>query len=279
MKASGGRGKKGGLSEYAVALGKSRQIIERHRDAAEVAEKVQLELQVSQLLDKSAHLSAVHKLPQAEKGKWLPWCKLHLKFSKRTASKYLALYHDRDRIKSEVTSDLGIEDAYRLLSQPAVEPEVDARPDGNSMRRDMTTSLRACLAAEARKRLHPDETRGGNSKAKVKKLSFAEFAKNNFKVNQLSASQALAILNHSAELLEVAKDWIEPMPLPAYPNATSANVGAARPMPAMEAATYPRKESPRRPNSKQVREKTIVFCIKKTKNHSEPEPEQSTEQI
>ena len=143
----------------------------------------------------------------------------------------------------------------------------------------MTTSLRACLAAEAWKRLHPDETRGGNSKAKVKKLSFAEFAKNNFKVNQLSASQALAILNHSAELLEVAKDWIEPMPLPAYPNATSANVGAARPMPAMEAATYPRKESPRRPNSKQVREKTMSFCVKKTKNHSEPEPEQSTEQI
>ena len=77
----------------------------------------------------------------------------------------------------------------------------------NSMRRDMTTSLRACLAAEAWKRLFPDETRGGNQKkAKPQKQGFEDFAKTSFKVSKTYAGQALAILNHSAELLEVAKD-------------------------------------------------------------------------
>ena len=77
--------------------------------------------------------------------------------------------------------------------------------DCNSMRRDMTSSLRACLAAESWKRLWPDENRGGNTKAKVKKLTFEEFAQSSFKVNQLYAEQALAILNFSPELLEDAK--------------------------------------------------------------------------
>lgn len=63
-KSTGGRGKKGGLSEYAERVGRSRQILERHRDAAKVAEKVQLELQVSDYLDKAAHLAAIHKLPE-----------------------------------------------------------------------------------------------------------------------------------------------------------------------------------------------------------------------
>jgi hypothetical protein len=77
----------------------------------------------------------------------------------------------------------------------------------NSMRRDMTTSLRACLAAEAWKRLHPEETRGGNTKAKVQKWTFEEFARASFKVGKTYAKQALAILNHdpSGELLGQAK--------------------------------------------------------------------------
>jgi hypothetical protein len=64
------------------------------------------------------------------------------------------------------------------------------------MRRDMTTSLRACLAAEAWKRLYPEETRGGNAKSKVKKLPFEDFAKQSFKVGERYAKQALAIANH-----------------------------------------------------------------------------------
>lgn len=78
--------------------------------------------------------------------------------------------------------------------------------DCNSMRRDMTSSLRACLAAESWKRLWPDENRGG--KAKVKKFTFETFAKESFKVNELYAKQALAILNHSPELLEDAKEGL-----------------------------------------------------------------------
>lgn len=107
-----------------------------------------------------------------------------------------------------------------------VEPLVDViNPDGaevsdemlfalatscNSMRRDMTTSLRACLAAEAWKKLFPDENRGAHKKegAKSPKVDFSTFAHQTFKVGKSYAKQALAILNHdpSGELLAQAKD-------------------------------------------------------------------------
>ncbi len=48
-------------------------------------------------------------------GEWLPWCRENLEFDARTAQKYIAIY----RGKNEVASYLGIEEAYRLLSQPA----------------------------------------------------------------------------------------------------------------------------------------------------------------
>jgi hypothetical protein len=79
----------------------------------------------------------------------------------------------------------------------------------NSMRRDMTTSLRACLAAEAWKKLFPDENRGAHKKegAKSPKVDFSTFAHQTFKVGKSYAKQALAILNHdpSGELLTQAK--------------------------------------------------------------------------
>ena len=72
------------------------------------------------------------------------------------------------------------------------------------MRRDMTSSLRACLAAEAWKRLYPDETRGGNQKQKSKiiPLPFDDFAKQSFKVSPAYAKQALAILNNNPDMTE-----------------------------------------------------------------------------
>ncbi len=76
------------------------------------------------------------------------------------------------------------------------------------MRRDMTSSLRACLAAESWKRLWPDENRGGNTKSKGQKYTFEAFAKNSFKMSETYAKQALAILNHSPELLEDAKSGL-----------------------------------------------------------------------
>lgn len=112
---------------------------------------------------------------------------------------------------------------WMACQKAGVEPVVEIlNPDGkeiddeklfaistscNSMRRDMDTSLRACLAAEAWKRLYPDETRGrpGKNKSKSGLISIEEFASSNFKVGSTYAKQALAILNHSPELLEMAK--------------------------------------------------------------------------
>lgn len=63
-KAKGGRGQKGGLSEYAEGVGRGESLIRRNRDGAEVAQKVAHVCEVSKLLDKAAHLAAIHKLPE-----------------------------------------------------------------------------------------------------------------------------------------------------------------------------------------------------------------------
>jgi N6-adenosine-specific RNA methylase IME4/ParB-like chromosome segregation protein Spo0J len=59
----GGRGKKGGLSEYAAALGKRRQNVENYRDAAEVAQYENLNVDMQVLLPRAEHLAAIHSLP------------------------------------------------------------------------------------------------------------------------------------------------------------------------------------------------------------------------
>ncbi len=60
----GGRGKKGGLSEYARTLGRDKDTISKYRMAAEVLEGAKLSTQVDGLLDKAKHLSALHALPR-----------------------------------------------------------------------------------------------------------------------------------------------------------------------------------------------------------------------
>jgi hypothetical protein len=115
---------------------------------------------------------------------------------------------------------------FRACQKAGIEPLIEViNPDGeevsderlfalatscNSMRRDMTTSLRACLAAEAWKKLFPDQKHGGNRKTKSDqsaKMHFETFASQSFKVGERYAKQALAILNHdpSGELLGQAK--------------------------------------------------------------------------
>lgn len=79
----------------------------------------------------------------------------------------------------------------------------------NSMRRDMTTSERAVASAVAWKRLFPEETRGGNTKAKPRNQGFESFAKDNFKIGKDYAGRALAIANYSPELLEAAKESLD----------------------------------------------------------------------
>ena len=61
--ASGGRGQKGGLSEYARLVGKKHNTISEYKNAASVVSNVSLERQV--LLDKAKHLSHVHSLPES----------------------------------------------------------------------------------------------------------------------------------------------------------------------------------------------------------------------
>lgn len=58
----GGRGKKGGLSEYARVVGKSKQYFSQCSQAAKVSTQVD-GLDVSGILDKAKHLAAIHSTP------------------------------------------------------------------------------------------------------------------------------------------------------------------------------------------------------------------------
>lgn len=49
-------------------------------------------------------------------GQWLPWLEANAPFTDRTATNYMRLFNERDRIKSESVSDLS--SAYRLLAPP-----------------------------------------------------------------------------------------------------------------------------------------------------------------
>jgi len=62
----GGRGKKGGLSEYAEKIGKQAPHVTNYRNAGEVIKAVAIscpDIRTS-LLGKAYHLSAIHKLPR-----------------------------------------------------------------------------------------------------------------------------------------------------------------------------------------------------------------------
>jgi ParB-like chromosome segregation protein Spo0J len=59
-----GRGKEGGLSEYAQQIGKSQQYVSQVRQAAEVLKAVKTTSQLVVLLYKSQHLAAIHKAPE-----------------------------------------------------------------------------------------------------------------------------------------------------------------------------------------------------------------------
>jgi len=57
----GGRGQKGGLSEYAAKVGRDEKTIRQYRNAGQVAEKVGTSPELS---EKTKHLSAIHSLPR-----------------------------------------------------------------------------------------------------------------------------------------------------------------------------------------------------------------------
>jgi ParB-like chromosome segregation protein Spo0J len=60
-KAKGGRGQKGGLSEYAERIGRHAGLLTDYRNGAAVAETLHSS---EGLLDKAKHLAAIHKLPE-----------------------------------------------------------------------------------------------------------------------------------------------------------------------------------------------------------------------
>jgi hypothetical protein len=62
---NGGRGNKGGLSEYARQVGKSEKPIRVYKQAAEVVGNLGTGAEVSLLLDKAKHLSFIHSLPES----------------------------------------------------------------------------------------------------------------------------------------------------------------------------------------------------------------------
>ena len=86
------------------------------------------------------------------------------------------------------------------------------------MRRDMTSSLRACLAAlswgkfkEINGIKHGGDRKTKNQESQSGTFDFSDyskFAEKHFKAPKHQSDQALAILNHSPELLEDAKEGL-----------------------------------------------------------------------
>ncbi len=64
----GGRGKKGGLSEYARVVGKGKSRLSEYQSAAKVVHAVNCS-DIGTLLDKANHLAAIHKAPADD---WQP---------------------------------------------------------------------------------------------------------------------------------------------------------------------------------------------------------------
>ena len=62
-----GRGKEGGIKEYARQLGRSHTYIIQIRQAAEVLSAIKWVSQLTHFLDKAQHLAAIHK---ADEGLW-----------------------------------------------------------------------------------------------------------------------------------------------------------------------------------------------------------------
>jgi hypothetical protein len=61
-KIGAGRGNKGGLSEYARVVGRSKQALSENKQAATVFNKMSAQADI--LLDKAKHLAAIHKAPE-----------------------------------------------------------------------------------------------------------------------------------------------------------------------------------------------------------------------
>lgn len=78
------------------------------------------------------YIAAGEALVKAKKlcghGRWLEWVQKNLCFGDRQARKLMRLYHERDRLKSELNSDLTIDAAGQILARRDDEEESPAPP-------------------------------------------------------------------------------------------------------------------------------------------------------
>jgi len=82
--------------------------------------KLHSELQgvLQNALDKAIRLGDLLSQEKArlKHGQWLPWLKTWCPFHERTATNYIRVFQNRERLKSETVSDLT--GAYKLLAPP-----------------------------------------------------------------------------------------------------------------------------------------------------------------
>jgi len=60
-------------------------------------------------------------------GGFISWVKDNLPFTDRTARNYMGLYRERDRLKTETVSDLGVTGGYRMLTAPLADLKISQR--------------------------------------------------------------------------------------------------------------------------------------------------------
>ncbi len=60
-------------------------------------------------------------------GGFMSWIKGKLPFTDRTARNYMRLYRERDQLKTETVSDLGVTGGYRMLTAPLADLKISKR--------------------------------------------------------------------------------------------------------------------------------------------------------
>ncbi|HEV3022763.1 MAG TPA: hypothetical protein VGX76_09850, partial [Pirellulales bacterium] len=120
----GGRGKKGGLSEYAEKLGKHKDTLSGLRQAAEVYEHCKASVQSDSLIDRAAHLAAIH---QADQACWPVLVEALLK-GEWSAADTAAIVRDFSRMAHRSRGTHGI--GKRTQPQPALVRLGQTRPAG-----------------------------------------------------------------------------------------------------------------------------------------------------
>lgn len=99
---------------------------------------------------------------QCKHGQWLPWLKANVRFTDRTARRYMELASRWDELgaKTDTVSDLSYRDAIALLSGPSAEDEAKAQrvaDSANRLLRQSIDEMNEVLAAARRveERLRP----------------------------------------------------------------------------------------------------------------------------